>query len=197
MPYLKKSEARRAYQQYIANNRLQAKTAHQVLREATERLNKSGGTFDVFLSHSIKDAELVIGVKEIIEAEGLTVYVDWIDDPQLDRSRVTPETAAVLRSRMNASGSIIYLATNNAADSKWMSWELGYFDGARKSVGILPLLEDYEATFDGMEFVGLYPKIDRATNTSGQVKMWANRKDGSYSLVENFARDGQGVVWRR
>lgn len=197
MPYLKKSEARRAYQQYISKNRLQAKTANQVLREATERLSKSGGTFDVFLSHSVKDAELVIGVKEIIEAEGLTVYVDWIEDPQLDRSRVTPETAAVLRSRMNSSGSIIYLATNNAADSKWMSWELGYFDGARKSVGILPLLEDYETTFSGMEFVGLYPVIDRATNTSGQPKMWANRKDGSYSLVESFARDGQAVVWRK
>jgi hypothetical protein len=47
----------------------------------------------VFLCHSIRDAELIQGAKTILEKRQLSVYVDWIIDPQTDRSAVTAETA--------------------------------------------------------------------------------------------------------
>lgn len=47
-----------------------------------------GERFDIFLSHSIKDRELVYGVKVLLEEMHYSVYVDWVDDEQLDRERV-------------------------------------------------------------------------------------------------------------
>ena len=46
---------------------------------------------------------------------------------------VTPETAMVLRERMKQCKSLIYTFSENASDSKWMPWELGYFDALKNS----------------------------------------------------------------
>jgi len=110
--------------------------APEVLRKAA-----STGTFDIFLSHSFRDAELILGVKEILESSGETVYVDWISDPQLDRSRVVVSTAHTLRQRMSQCRGLVYASTVAATHSKWMPWELGYFDGLRGSenVAVMPL----------------------------------------------------------
>lgn len=89
------------------------------------------GPFDIFLSHSFHDTELILGVRSILQRAGKRVYVDWIDDPELDRSRVTKNTAARLRERMLQCPSMIYAATKAATTSKWMPWELGYFDGRK------------------------------------------------------------------
>ena len=58
---------------------------------AQESLGTSA-RFDVFLSHSTRDAEIVLGVKALLEGMGKKVYVDWVTDHQLDRTRVTPPT---------------------------------------------------------------------------------------------------------
>jgi hypothetical protein len=118
--------------------------------------------FDVFLSHSIKDEELVLGVIAFLEQMGKRVYVDWIVDRQLSRNFVTPETAEALRKRMNQSSHLIYLATDNSSSSKWMPWELGYFDGLKsEKVAIFPLLDSPYSLFKGQEYLGLYPALDK------------------------------------
>lgn len=118
--------------------------------------------FDVFLSHSIRDEELVLGIVEFLKQMGKEVYVDWIEDRQLSRSSVTPETAETLRQRMNQSSRLLYLATDNASFSKWMPWELGYFDGLKSGkVAILPLVDYSFSSFKGQEYLGLYPALDK------------------------------------
>ncbi|HDR1845490.1 TPA: toll/interleukin-1 receptor domain-containing protein [Pasteurella multocida] len=118
--------------------------------------------FDVFLSHSIQDEELVLGIVELLKQMGKKVYVDWIEDRQLSRSSVTPETAETLRQRMNQSSRLLYLATNNSSSSKWMPWELGYFDGLKSGkVAILPLVDFAYSSFQGQEYLGLYPALDK------------------------------------
>ena len=118
--------------------------------------------FDVFLSHSIRDEELVLGIVEFLKQMGKEVYVDWIEDRQLSRSSVTPETAETLRQRMNQSSRLLYLATDNASSSKWMPWELGYFDGLKSGkVAILPLVDYSFSSFKGQEYLGLYPALDK------------------------------------
>ena len=118
--------------------------------------------FDVFLSHSIRDEELVLGIVEFLKQMGKEVYVDWIEDRQLSRSSVTPETAETLRQRMKQSSKLLYLATDNASSSKWMPWELGYFDGLKSGkVAILPLVDYSFSSFKGQEYLGLYPALDK------------------------------------
>ena len=114
--------------------------------------------YDVFLSHAFEDAEVIAGVKLLIEQENLSVYVDWIEDPQADRSKVTASTAGMLRQRMNHCRFLLFASTKASSSSKWMPWELGYFDGLRRDrVGILPVVQFAGSSFKGQEYLGLYP----------------------------------------
>lgn len=117
-------------------------------------------SYHVFLSHAYEDAEVIAGVKILIEQEGLSVYVDWIEDPQTDRSRVSPRTADLLRQRMKHCQFLLFATSNASPDSKWMPWELGYFDGMRREhVSILPIVESAGGGFRGQEYLGLYPEF--------------------------------------
>ena len=127
------------------------------------------------------DAELVHGAKAKLEAYGLTVYVDWINDPLLDRSNVTPATAKHLKARMGASKMLVYAHTANSAVSKWCPWELGYFDGLRGgNVFLLPIVQSDDSQFSGQEYLGLYPYIDRV---AGMIYVNGSR-DGLKQLKE-------------
>lgn len=75
------------------------------------------------------DKEVVKGLYNTLTEQGFSVYVDWIVDPDLNRSFVTKESAEKIRKRMDQSRSLLYAISTNAEMSKWMPWELGYVDG--------------------------------------------------------------------
>lgn len=133
---------------------------------AEREIRKSASTstdanFDVFLSHSYEDAEVIAGIKGLIEDQGQSVYIDWIEDPEADRSRVTPATAEMLRRRMKHCRFLLYASSNAATKSKWMPWELGYFDGMNPDhVGIVPIVASEGSSFYGQEYLGLYPYFE-------------------------------------
>src|SRR5690349_17240794 len=101
----------------VAQARARSRVASPTSRIAENEIRKSAASstdtvFDVFLSHSFKDAEVINGIKGFIEDQGLLVYVDWIEDPQADRSCVTAATADMLRRRMNHCQSLLYASTD-------------------------------------------------------------------------------------
>jgi hypothetical protein len=114
-------------------------------------------SYDIFLSHAFEDADVIAGVKVLIEQQGLTTYVDWIEDREADRSKVTAKTAGMLRERMKHCKFLVFATSKASPNSKWMPWELGYFDGLHPNqVGVLPILESRNGTFTGQEYIGLY-----------------------------------------
>ncbi len=137
-------------------------TASAAGSELSHMAKSASGTYDVFLSHSVRDAVLVLGLKNELESEGLSVYVDWLEDPHLDRSNVTPLTAQKLRKRMTACRTLVYATSRNAAASKWMPWELGYFDGhrAQSRIAICPI-EEGTGSYAGQEYLGLYKHVEK------------------------------------
>lgn len=135
-------------------------------------------TYDIFLSHSYDDARIVKLIKEMLEERGFTVYVDWIDDANLDRGKVTAQTASILRGRMNRCMSLIYLTSLSAESSLWMPWELGYMDARTSKVAVAPILEEDE-NFEGREYLGLYPYVDLTIETfyiHRNTNEWVNLK---------------------
>ena len=117
--------------------------------------------FDVFLSHSYEDAETIAGVARLLEADALSVYVDWAVDRQLDRSVVTPDTAQLLRTRMDHCYFLLFVSSSASPKSKWMPWELGYFDGRHQGrIGILPIVERAGHGFQGQEYLEIYPSYE-------------------------------------
>lgn len=162
----------------IGRNRasLVAGGAPEVLRKAA-----TAGEFDIFLSHSFRDAELILGVKAILEPAGQTVYVDWISDPQLDRSKVVVGTAHRLRQRLGQCKGLVYASTEATTHSKWMPWELGYFDGLRGSenVAIMPLVPQPGVHPTGQEYLGLYRWVQEfPLKVTGEKRPFVTRQRG-------------------
>jgi len=138
--------------------------------------------YDIFLSHSSNDARIVAGLKLEIEDLGYSVYVDWIEDPLLNRASVTKATAVLLQMRMKQCKSLIYAFSENAANSKWMPWELGYFDGIKGTVAVLPIIkENGRQSFKGTEYLGLYYyiQIDTIRGTN-KAAIWVHESSNSY-----------------
>jgi hypothetical protein len=167
----------------------------RLLRDAS-RSTSDEDRFDIFLSHSSSDAELILGVKALLEDRGLVVYVDWIDDAQVDRSNVNRKTADLLRQRMRQAGSLIWVATSAASSSKWMPWELGYFDGFRPNqVAILPLVDNPNDSFKGQKYLSLYPVVRQDFYTSGEKDVFVEDRTRCWSTLRSFTSGS--AKWRK
>lgn len=115
--------------------------------------------WDIFLSHRYKDRELIIGLAIKIVELGYSVFVDWIENPEIDRGDVTKENADFLREAMKKCGCLFYAVTQNSHESTWMPWELGYSDALHGKVAIVPITPRPTATdsYTNSEYLGLYP----------------------------------------
>ncbi|MBD9489932.1 toll/interleukin-1 receptor domain-containing protein [Ensifer sp. ENS11] len=165
------SRIRQRAQQKVGSLR----TAKVVLKEEVATA-KAKSNFDIFLSHSTSDAEIILGVKGVLEDYGKTVYVDWLEDPQLDRANVTAANAELIRMRMRQCKSLVYVHTANSGSSKWMPWELGYFDGFNGAVAILPVTKNHQTSYQGQEYLGIYPYLDEAPAQGGTInEIWINK----------------------
>ena len=147
-----------------------AKSANQILSESL-RATTTLQQFDIFLSHSYQDADTILGIRIILEeVYKYKVYVDWINDRQLSRDDINSETAQTLRQRMMQSRSLFYATSDNAKNSKWMPWELGFKDGHNKKAAVMPILNQNIASksYKGQEYLGVYPYVNRGKDGLGR-----------------------------
>jgi hypothetical protein len=64
---------------------------------------------------------------------------------------------------------------------------IGYFDGFNGKVAIVPIVDTPQSSFTGQEYLGLYPYVDEATATNGQLYLWINHgKAGSTKPLQNW-----------
>jgi len=134
------------------------KTASEAIIENNEKMKKVA-QYDFFICHAKVDGNLILGLIRLLKEKGYSAYVDWIDDPLLDRTNVTPKTAKVLKQRIRASRCLLYAFTENSEHSKWMPWELGIKDGHNGKVLITPITKQLVSTYSGQEYLGLYPYL--------------------------------------
>ncbi|WP_338874901.1 toll/interleukin-1 receptor domain-containing protein [Spirosoma sp. SC4-14] len=172
----------------IYNVHAKAETLLSEARSYQNSTKATQDTFDIFLSHSTKDAELVAGLKLLLEDLGFKVYVDWIEDPQLSRAHVTKNTARVLQGRMRQCKTLIYAFSENSSESRWMPWELGYFDGIKNKVAVMPIAKGSRSDdFKGTEYLGLYYyiTIDKIQNST-QEAIWVHESTKVYVAFDNW-----------
>lgn len=115
--------------------------------------------YDVFLSHSARDKDVVLAILEIIQNKGYSAYVDWIDDSETDRNAI----ATKIKTAINKSARLLYIHTHNSINSKWTPWEIGCFDSAKgvNKIAIMPLLDNNNNTpsYHGQEYLQQYNTI--------------------------------------
>ena len=152
----------------------------------TERVRKQTGLaqYDIFLSHAYDDKELVLGVALTIEDLGYSVYLDWRDDPALDRNNITTQTAEKLRAHMKSSRCLFYSTTEHSSESKWMPWELGYKDGQNTRVAILPVSRTATEIYLGHQYLGLYPYVVKENDKEQKERLWIQRTRSCYISFE-------------
>lgn len=188
MAYLTETEVRARASR--VTQRMQ-KSAHRVL---TEDRAPASQTFDVFLSHSSAEPEdILLGIKAILEDLGLKIYVDKYSDPQLSPDSVTVKTADILRLRMRQSHSLLYVYSQHSTRSRWMPWELGFFDGHNGRVGVLPITRAQEEAFKGEEYLNLYPHVDRVATKGGEEKLWINRSTSEYARLYEWIKGAEEI----
>lgn len=90
-------------------------------------------SFDIFISHSYKDSDLVTKLKDILNAHDISVYCDWSNDNDfLKRSSISEYTEIVLKKRIEQSNTFLFLQTDNSVKnnteilSKWVQMEINY-----------------------------------------------------------------------
>ncbi len=145
--------------------------------------------YDVFLSHRKADEVVVMDlVRHIEEDLHFEAYVDWKQDRELlDRSHVTPQTAAHLRNVMRHARSLVFVVGADASASSWTPWELGFFDGRQSARRIGVYLPDGVDLPRQLEYLGLYGEplrkgdlkrfledafLDVASMDSAQIDQW-------------------------
>ena len=163
----------------------QYRTGKQRALKALEEISRGFSTakkYDVFLAHSKRDEVTIYQLYLELLSRGYRPYVDWINDPLLDRTKVSPATANVLRERIRACDTLLMAYSSNSVQSFWVQWELGYGDGAKGGrVAILPIEEaGAQANFHRQEYLGLYPHVDivdvslYVNGTANKSKSFAN-----------------------
>lgn len=153
-------------------------------------------TFDVFLSHSTNEPEhILLGVKMFLEDEGLSVYVDKYTDPQLSTKNVDVETAKLLRLRLSASKSLLYIYSEHSRLSRWMPWELGFMDGIKRKIGITPVAAETQEEFKGEQFLGLYPYVDHERiENSNKWTLWIQRSTSVYAELAPWIKGNEKIA---
>jgi hypothetical protein len=151
--------------------------------------------FDIFLSHSYLDRELILGITEQLERLGYVVYVDWRQDTQLNRDRVTKKTAETVRGRIVQSKSLFFATTEGAKDSRWMPWELGYMDGKKGKSAILPVSQNSSGNaYKGQEYLGIYPYITTGSDKKGMERLWVHEDEDTYVVFETWLKGKEPYV---
>lgn len=138
---------------------------------------------DIFLSHAYEDRQLILGVALTIEDLGYSVYLDWRDDPQLDRKNITSKTTETLRERMKGSKCLFYSVTQHATDSKWMPWELGFMDGRNSRSAIIPIAGSFTTSYSGTEYLGIYPYV---SDDNGATSLWFHKAPKIYVSLDGW-----------
>lgn len=93
--------------------------------------------YDLFLSHSSLDAEILLELKAVLNGININVYIDWVSDRNsLKRELTNVNTANVVIERLKSSSALMYVHTTASLNSKWAPWEIGYFHALKNKICI-------------------------------------------------------------
>ena len=122
----------------------------QLIFEKQQILHKN---FDVFLSHSYGRQSELLQTKEILNRQGLVVYVDWINDAEmLQREKQNDDTFNVLYERLRQSSALLFIQTKLSVASKYCLDELIYFKQLNRPMYLYEAepIEIHPEILDGM-----------------------------------------------
>lgn len=150
----------------ISIDALKKAAARPLPQTMTKSVNKATAAHKktAFLSQSHLDQKRARGLQVLLAEQGWDVFIDW-EHNTLDE-RPTTEMATWLQSAIVRCDWLLYLATQNSANSRWCPWEIGYADGKKSNAAIVVAgTKDSGGTY-GSEYLDLYRRI---TDVNGKL----------------------------
>lgn len=134
--------------------------------------------YDLFISHSSTNKELLLRTKSILNSLNFNVYIDWINDKEgLKRTLTNAETAQVIIERLKSSSALMFVYTQDSLKSLWTPWEIGYFHSLKGKICVY--YPDDVDDNDIPAYIKIYPKVkmvnDKLVLTHNEFKI--NLKD--------------------
>ena len=109
-----------------------------------------------FLCHSHLDEQMVKGLVVLFQEAEIDLYIDWQDAAMPEKPNNI--TAKKIQRKIIEQDIFLFLATENAKQSRWCPWEIGYADAKTKKIYVIPT-SDGKNTY-GNEYLELYASID-------------------------------------
>lgn len=140
-------------------------------------LSSEGKKFDIFLSHKHTDKELVFQFRKFLYSLKLDIYIDWLDEEM--PVSTDSETALKLKQKIKDSRKFVLLATDEALNSKWCNWELGFGDAHKyfENIAILPVTNNDDGKWMGNEYLSTYPAITINNNSNELFVEFLGKKE--------------------
>lgn len=93
----------------------------------------------IFISHAMEDRQLVEGLQEILEENGITTEgekVSFIDT--LSESFDPGESIReIIKKQIQSSSEVVVIATDKSLSSQWVNYEIGMADALDKPIVIV------------------------------------------------------------
>ena len=147
--------------------------------------------YDIFLSHAYDDKDLILQVALTLEDLGHSVYLDWRDDPTLDRKNVTSATATKLRARMKASNVSSIRLTENSAVPNGCHGSLVLEMGTTRVPQFCLIKETTPTDFRGQEYLRIYPYAAQQRDTNDRERLWIHRSASCYIVFEEWLKGNE------
>ena len=154
---------------YFTEDHIRSITRSYPINESREYSLERSRT-SVFLSHKHSDRGLMLRIKEMFQHLGIEVYIDWLDEEMT--AQTSGRTANILKKKIKQYDKFILVATNGAIASKWCNWELGLGDAdkyEKDKISIMPIANSNNGSWDGNEYLQIYPTIEYEDGTSKYV----------------------------
>jgi hypothetical protein len=143
---------------------------------------------DVFISHKVEDLERARSLQRRVQSWQFTCYIDG-DDTELHEVQSPRALADRIRDNLRTCRCLIFAFSTRSKRSRWMPWELGFFDGrwGSKQIGLFDLdqiasdpqgdtkpyrsevetlsLQEYLDLYSGLTLKTLKPFIEEACST--------------------------------
>jgi hypothetical protein len=153
----------------------------------SRKFSKTNSNTSIFLSHSHHDKDVIEQAKIFFENLGVSIYVDWADKTMPESTNGI--TAQNIKNQIiSGNDKFVMLATNLAVSSKWCIWEVGIADPFKlpnKKMALLPLA-DNNGTWNGNEYLQIYPRIEKNSRQAGGEGYYVWYPDGTWETLENW-----------
>ena len=124
---------------------------HFIYSSQLEQMKK----YDLFLSHSSSDSDLLLSLKSVLNHSNINVYIDWVSDRNaLKRELTNANTANAIIERLKSSKALLYVHTQASQDSRWTPWELGFFHAFKGKICIYN-----PENIEKMPYLDIYPTV--------------------------------------